>query len=132
MLTRGAAQDHALGGTGRFGSGSRIIRNELNSPTSPARIGISRFDNASTLTLAFSSCLDPSTTCSTIEQGHDDPGVDLPNHETDCGDCDEHHVHRISQLGQRNHQDRWRLLPGDLVRTVSSQTRGCLGNGQSC
>ena len=37
-----SAQDHPSADPDGFGSGSRIIRNELNSPINPARIGMSR------------------------------------------------------------------------------------------
>ncbi len=65
------------------------------------------------------------------QKADDDACRDLPDHETHRCHHDQHDVHRISQLGQRNNQDRRRLLPFDLVATVSRQAGRGLGAGQT-
>ena len=80
-------------------------------PRTTLACGTCRFDRASTLALAFSSCRDPSTTFSRISRPTMTPVDTCPISETHHGDRDEHDVHRVPQLGQRHHQDRRRLLP---------------------
>ena len=50
------------------------------------------------------------------QQRDDDAGRHLADDEADNRDRDQHDVHRVAQLGERDRPHRRRLLAGDLVR----------------
>ena len=78
--------------------------------------GTCRFDSASTLARAFSSCREPSTTLRRISSADHDPRGDLADREAHHHDRNQHDVHRIAELAQRDGPHRRRLLTRDLVR----------------
>ena len=56
------------------------------------------------------------------EQGDDDPRRRLVDREADDRDGDEHDVHRVAELTQRDDPERRRLLARDCVRPMLRQT----------
>ena len=91
-------------------------------PTAPSRTtracGTWRFARASMLARACSSCRVPSTRLSRMRSADDDGGGHLADHQAHHDDRDEHDVHRLAQLDERDLPDRRGLLGGDRVRPV--------------
>ena len=94
--------------------------------------GTCRFDRASTLARAFSSCRAPSTTLRTMSSATMTAVEVSPISEAHDGDGDQHEVHRVAQLLQRHRPDRRRLLGRDLVRAPPGASVRRLGAGQAC
>ena len=76
------------------------------------------FDSASTLALRLELLARAEDDVEQDQQRDDDPGRHLADDEAHRGDRDEHDVHRLAQLLERDLPDRRRLLAGDLVRAV--------------
>ena len=65
------------------------------------------------------------------EQRDEDRGRHLADDEAHGGDRDEHQVHRLAQLRERDRRHGRRLLAADLVGPVLRQPRRRLGLGQA-
>ena len=85
--------------------------------------GTCSFDSASTLARAFSSWRVPSTTLSTISSATMIAGRDLADEEAHDDDRDQHEVHRVLELAERD-GDR-----GGAVPRRSCSRRGWRGGG---
>ena len=97
------------------------------SATAPSRrtrlCGTCIFDSASTLARAFSSWREPSTRLRITSSATKIAGRHLADDEAHRGDRDEHEVHRLAQLRERDRPHRRRLLAADLVRARTAASR---------